>query len=261
MKAYRAEQRRQARNATVSGILLTAVLHAAAFAVALHAGLRYLDPPPPETSFLIDFSDEAAVHPTATRIGRQPQADAVEPARPVELTQQAQAPAAAPTRPDTPETPPDDFGDIDAPTPPADEPPRLDPRASFPGVDRNNTAASAPKAPVTPTETYKTGQPDGNTDRGRTTGTANAHLQGRTVIGSLPRPDYSSQKEGTVVVRIKVDQYGNVTEAVPGIEGTTVTDKTLWNAARKAAMGAHFSQSAEAPVIQTGTITYIFKLQ
>jgi len=58
-----------------------------------------------------------------------------------------------------------------------------------------------------------------------------------------------------------VDQYGNVTEAIPGAEGTTVTDKNLWNAARNAALKAHFNPSADAPPVQMGTITYIFKLQ
>ena len=45
------------------------------------------------------------------------------------------------------------------------------------------------------------------------------------------------------------------------MEGTTVTDKALWTAARNAAMKAHFNMSAEAPAIQMGTITYKFKLQ
>ncbi len=94
-----------------------------------------------------------------------------------------------------------------------------------------------------------------------TEGTANAHVQGRSVLGSLPKPAYNSQAEGIVVVQVKVDQYGTVTEAVPGAEGTTVENKTLWNAARSAALKAHFNQSASAPALQTGTITYIFKLK
>ena len=105
------------------------------------------------------------------------------------------------------------------------------------------------------------GYMDGNTPKGRTEGTANAHVQGRNVEGTLPKPSYESQLEGTVVVQVKVDQYGTVTEAIPGAEGTTVTDKTLWNAARNAALKAHFNQSANAPALQTGTITYIFKLK
>ena len=86
-------------------------------------------------------------------------------------------------------------------------------------------------------------------------------MKGRNVVGSLPRPTYNSQLEGIVVVQVKVDQYGNVTEAIPGAEGTTVTDKTLWNAARIAATKAHFNMDANAPAVQSGTITYIFKLK
>lgn len=85
---------------------------------------------------------------------------------------------------------------------------------------------------------------------------ASVSLKGRTVLGTLPRPTVSTSVKGTVVVTIKVDQYGNVTEAIPGAEGTTVTDKSLWNAARNAAMKAHFNMVADAPSIQTGTISY-----
>lgn len=89
----------------------------------------------------------------------------------------------------------------------------------------------------------------------------NAHLQGRSIVGSLPRPMYNVQDSGTVVVTIWVDQYGNVTKAQPGSEGTTTKNKTLWSEARKAAMGAHFNQKASAPALQEGTITYIFSLK
>ena len=120
--------------------------------------------------------------------------------------------------------------------------------------------AEAPTVNDRPNVTPAT-QPDGNTREGKTEGSANAHVKGRNVVGSLPRPTYASQTEGTVVVQVKVDQYGNVTEAIPGAEGTTVTDKTLWNAARNAAMKAHFNMDAHAPAVQSGTITYIFKLK
>ena len=57
-----------------------------------------------------------------------------------------------------------------------------------------------------------------------------------------------------------MDNYGQVQKAVAGAEGTTVTDQNLWQAARKAALGAHFNMSADAPPLQKGTITYVFKL-
>ena len=70
-----------------------------------------------------------------------------------------------------------------------------------------------------------------------------------------------SSMMGKVVVDIWVDNYGNVTKAIAGAQGTTVTNQSLWAAARAAAMKAHFNQSADAPALQQGTITYIFKLK
>ena len=65
-----------------------------------------------------------------------------------------------------------------------------------------------------------------------------------------------------MVVRIKVNQAGQVVEAIPGERGTTVSDKTLWNEARKAAMEAKFTPTTDPDKVQqTGTITYIFKLK
>jgi hypothetical protein len=111
-----------------------------------------------------------------------------------------------------------------------------------------------------PSDNLKAGHALGNTSIGETLGEPNAKLAGRSVNGTLPRPSYGVQAAGKVVVEIWVDNYGNVQKAVPGAEGTTVNDKTLWQAARKAALGAHFNMSADAPALQNGTITYIFKL-
>lgn len=86
-----------------------------------------------------------------------------------------------------------------------------------------------------------------------------ARIAGRRIDGILPRPAYEGQASGKVVVKIWVNQYGTVEKAQAGVEGTTTTDKTLWQAAYKAAMGAHFNMDATAPALQEGTIAYIFK--
>ena len=80
-------------------------------------------------------------------------------------------------------------------------------------------------------------------------------------MGNLPIPSYTVQNEGQVVVRIMVDQYGKVINAIPGAKGTTVQDATLWEAAKKAALEAKFNVSSSAPAVQEGSITYIFKLK
>lgn len=80
-------------------------------------------------------------------------------------------------------------------------------------------------------------------------------------MGSLPLPSYDVQKSGKVVVRIQVDQEGNVTSAIAGDTGTTVTDQSLFKAAEQAALRAKFNISRNAPISQQGTITYIFNLR
>jgi len=262
MQPYQRTRERREKNANVSGIVLTLGIHALALVVLLTSGLKYLDPPPPErTSLLIEFEEEEVrVKPLQTRVGRQPQAEEVDVTKPVELVQKAESPYVNDRPNVTPATKPDTHGDVEVPAPKTEEP-VLDPRASFPGMSRKDNSATTPHSASEAGEGFKAGQPDGNTREGKTEGSANAHVKGRNVVGSLPRPTYASQTEGTVVVQVKVDQYGNVTEAIAGATGTTVTDKTLWNAARNAAMKAHFNMDANAPAVQTGTITYIFKLK
>lgn len=86
-------------------------------------------------------------------------------------------------------------------------------------------------------------------------------LKGRNVVGTIARPEYTAKDSGTVVVTVWVDQYGKVTKAQPGAEGTTVNNSELWNSARKAALATHFNTDANAPSLQQGTITYVFKLR
>lgn len=263
MQPYQRTREKREKTANVTGVFVTLGVHALALVVLLTSGLKYLDPPPPErTSLLIEFEEpeEMEVKPLESRTGRQPQAEEVDPEREVELVQKAESPHVSDRPNVTPETAPDAHGDVDVPTPPVEEP-KLDPRASFPGMSKQDNTATTPHSASEAGEGFKAGQPDGNTKEGKTEGSANAHVKGRNVVGTLPKPSYGSQLSGTVVVQVKVDQYGNVTEAVAGAEGTTVADKALWAAARSAAMKAHFNMDANAPALQTGTITYIFKLK
>jgi len=85
-------------------------------------------------------------------------------------------------------------------------------------------------------------------------------LSGRNAL-SLPKPEYPKQKSGNVVVRVSVDRNGNVVTAEPGKPGSTTLDNDLLKAAEKAARMAKFDVKPNAPASQTGTITYIFKLQ
>lgn len=77
----------------------------------------------------------------------------------------------------------------------------------------------------------------------------------------LPSPKYDYQGEGRVVVEVSVDRQGKVTQAVPGIKGSTTLDEYLLKVAKDAALQAQFEVKADAPEIQRGTITYNFKLR
>ena len=80
------------------------------------------------------------------------------------------------------------------------------------------------------------------------------------MIGAIPSTTYNIKEAGKVVVKIKVDRTGTVVDAQPGDTGTNLTDKTAWDAAKKAAMRTQFNVKADAPEFQYGTITYIFNI-
>ncbi|MBN1387458.1 MAG: hypothetical protein JW965_03375 [Bacteroidales bacterium] len=78
---------------------------------------------------------------------------------------------------------------------------------------------------------------------------------------SLPKPDYDIQNEGIVVVEVRVDRNGNVTQATPGVKGSTTLEEYFLKVARDAAMAAKFDRKPDAPATQVGTITYHFILR
>lgn len=248
-------------NSNIIGVALTLAAHLCLLGILTFSGLTYIYPPPPESTFLLDFQEEEEVAPMIQeRHGRQPQAEEVEKEKPVELVQKSESPVVSKKPNLTPEAIPDDHGDVEVPGP---EPKKeeINKNALFPGMAKKDTTLTAPHAATEASEKFKEGQASGNTTTGKTDGKPNARLKGRNTVGQIPRPAYNVQESGTVVVSIWVDNYGNVTKAIPGADGTTVTDKTLWSAARNAAMDTHFNQSADAPALQEGTITYIFNLK
>ena len=86
------------------------------------------------------------------------------------------------------------------------------------------------------------------------------NLGGRGVQ-KLPSPKYDYQGEGIVVVEVIVDPQGKVVQANPGIKGSTTLDEYLLKVAKDAALETQFEANTKAPLIQKGTITYIFKLK
>lgn len=86
-------------------------------------------------------------------------------------------------------------------------------------------------------------------------------LEGRSATKTLAPPKIKKNVDGVVVVQITVDRDGNVLKAIPGVKGSTTLDHDLQEAAKRAALDAKFNIKRDAPVQQTGTITYKFELQ
>ncbi len=260
MKEYLRERKKTEDRSKVTGIVLTVLLHAAALCLVSFSGLSYIYPPPEETSFLLDYTEEEDIQ-FKPVYGREPQGEDVDREKDVELVQKSESPNESLAQNLTPAAKPDDFGDVETPEPPRKEEPKLDPRAAFPGMAKKDTTLTAPHNAREASSDFRAGQATGNTEKARTEGVANAHVEGRKVNKStLVKPGYDVQESGKIVMKIWVDNYGNVKKAIVD-DGTTISNTKLIAEARAAAMKAHFDQKIDAPAMQEGTITYIFNLQ
>ncbi len=263
MEEYRQDRKKQKKLSKVAGIGLTVAVHAAALSCACLAGMTHLDPPPPEREeILIDFDEVEVAQTKPERRWSRTRLKSPEPdrTRPDEIVKMSKAQMEGTKENVAMEATVGPDGDVEVNEPKREK--EIDRRALFHAAD--NPESRDTLAPQTARETsdrLETGHAGGNVERGKISGEPNARLEGRTTVGALKKPAYDIQREGVVVVRIKVNQNGMVTEAVPGYDGTTVADTGLWNAARKVAMEARFSKTTDVTkTTQYGTITYIFKL-
>lgn len=97
----------------------------------------------------------------------------------------------------------------------------------------------------------------GNPAGSGTSGGNGWSLRGRNLQGGLPKPSYSGNDQGTIVVNIRVDRNGNVTDANIDNSKTNIGDKSMRDASIAAAKRAKFSAANDVAI---GTITYNFRL-
>lgn len=236
------------------GVLYTLGFHVILFSLFFSTGLKTVYPPPPEQGVLIEFEQEEEV-PIEVKPSNEPRARRSNPDEEIRLVQRSESQLVAESGTAGVETTMGEDGDVEVPEPV--RPKEIDRRALFSAADnKRDTLAAQVSEKIS--ESLTAGHRDGNTRVGNTDDEPSARLEGRSVMGSLPIPDYSVQESGRVIVKILVDQYGNVTNAIPGSKGTTVQDSKLWEAAKQAAMKAKFNLSETAPPVQEGTITYDF---
>ena len=82
------------------------------------------------------------------------------------------------------------------------------------------------------------------------TGTGGGTGPGYSLAGRgakyIPKPEYSEEDQGKVVVKIWVDKDGNVIRAQAGYFGTTISNANLWKKCEEAAMKAKFTSDPNA---------------
>ena len=83
-------------------------------------------------------------------------------------------------------------------------------------------------------------------------------LKGRTPIGELSRPSYTDQVEGVIVVEIVVSGDGKIVDADIDVPRSTISSRTMRDAALKAAQQSRFN-NIDSKENQIGSITYIYR--
>lgn len=78
---------------------------------------------------------------------------------------------------------------------------------------------------------------------------------------NLTPPKDDGQKYGKVAVRIFVDKNGVVVNAIPGVKGTTLSDKEIWEKCRLAVIGSSLNKLESAPDVQIGVVMFNFKVK
>ncbi|MFI3280601.1 MAG: hypothetical protein R3Y44_01375 [Rikenellaceae bacterium] len=131
-------------------------------------------------------------------------------------------------------------------------------QALFPGRNQQSSATSQGDSTDQGNQGAESGGESGVSQGGGDGNTAVATLKDRSVVGSLPKPNYGADASGKVIIDITVDDAGRVKSATYRAQGSTTNNSQLVAAAREAALKAQFTTSDN--FIQAGTITYIFKM-
>jgi periplasmic protein TonB len=277
-----AEDKRNKRN----GIITSVIIHALLILLLWFFGLPYLDPPPADEGILVNFGM------TESGSGNQP-------SEIIHTPQEITPSETTPTPPTPQESVQEEVltqeEEITAPIVKKTEPKKEEKKVIEPPVKETKTepvkeTKVEPKKeePVVNERAMMTGKKSTNNnpnnqgisngagDQGKPWGDSKSsnygdgHGLGDSGIGydlggrkkiSLPKPEENSQIAGRVVIRIKVDQKGNVIDAVYQTKGSTTTSTGLINAAITAAKKAKFEADPNAQEVQFGTITYNFKVQ
>ena len=232
------------------GLIVSIVAHGLLILCLLLMGLRYPDPPPPELGVEMDmgeFSDVGTDSEHAAEGGEDLSSESSYANDDNnELTQQSE---------DVPLT----SKKTPSPTKNKKKPKdNVKPQSEETKIDQN---ALFTKGRVKKGSGGSTGVGEGSGKGSGGEGGGNGiafSLAGRG-SNELHKPTATSPANGSIVVEIRVDQEGNVVFAKAVWKGTTLTDTNLWRRCEQAAKKSKFTAKPDAPELQPGKITYIFR--
>lgn len=149
--------------------------------------------------------------------------------------------------------------------------PSVDPNALFKGNKGNNASSQGNTPGATGDAGDKTGGAEiggqaGGNNSGGSGGGGSANngigfqLVNRKLLSVPPITD-NSQESGRIVIKIKVNRDGKVIGAEYTSAGSNTTSSVLKKKALDAALDTKFSTEPNAPEIQTGTMTFTFKVK
>lgn len=246
------------RTSTLIGIAATVLFHGGMVVITVTSGLKYIYPPPEEKSIVMEFEPEEEIKPVEVEAGNEPRTPEPDLVKPVKLVQKSEAPVAKGTKLNQgKEATVGTKGDVEVPEPKREK--EINQRALFSAANNKKKDTLAAQTADKISDALNAGHPKGNTKNGSTDGEPSAKLEGRSQMGSLPLPVDNVKAEGKVVVNIWVDREGNVVRAEVGSH--TISDYALLQDAVKAAKKAKFNTSQTSPDLQSGTITYRYRLK
>ncbi|MBQ2303675.1 MAG: energy transducer TonB [Bacteroidales bacterium] len=232
------------------GIGVSIAVHGLAIALLLILGLRYPDPPPPELGVEMDlgeFSDIGADIEHAAEGGEDVSLGETIPDEEVgEVTQDAEDVPLVSKKTENKQKKPKQEP---VAKPKENKEPEINQNALFKGGRvKKGSGGDAGE-----------GKGDGKGSGGDGAGSGTSFSLAGRGAKSLGKPSSTSKETGSVVVEIRVNQDGDVVSAKAVLRGTTLLDTNIWRLCEQAARKSKFTANPDAPEVQKGKITYIFK--
>lgn len=255
-------------------LVVSVIFHLVLLIIFLFVGLTQPDPLPEEIGVEIAMADLGN---STTGQGDNPSPKVTDNPTPVQNQQ-----VATPTQPSTaqPKVAQQDDSEIATPSSktdakkevkPTENPPKpveeekpkrtVNREALYPGNKNTNTSSAEGGSQGDRSGRGDMGSEEGK-DQGKGViggGMGSWELSGRSLLRGTVIED--TKEEGTVVLNIWVDQYGNVTRSTPNLAESTTTSQYLFDLAMRAAKQSKYSAKSNAAVEQKGKMTFKFILE